>query len=80
VASEPKLNLDLPRARSSVFSGQGPRGLVPLLPPPPERKSKLTEGIEKSARPDCRTAHADKGVLGAVPLAADALSGKGCRW
>lgn len=55
-------------------------GLLPLLPAPPERKSKLTEGIEKSAKPDCRTAHADMGLLAVVPLAADAIRDKGCRW
>jgi len=79
-ASAPRLNLDLPRGRGGDLSGAGPRGLLPLLPPPPERKSKLTEGIEKSARPDCRTAHSGMGLLAVVPLAADAVKDKGCRW
>jgi hypothetical protein len=77
-ASAPRLNLELPRSRD--FQGMGPRGLLPLLPAPPERKSKLAEGIEKSARPDCRTAHSDKGLLGVVPLVGDAIKDKGCRW
>jgi hypothetical protein len=51
-----------------------------LVPPPPERKSALTEGIEKSAKPDCRKAYAGMGVLGVVPLAADALRDGGCKW
>jgi hypothetical protein len=77
-ASAPRLNLDLPRSRDS--SGMGPRGLLPLLPAPPERKSKLGEGIEKAGRPDCRTAHSDKGLLGVIPLVGDTIKDKGCRW
>ena len=78
-SAPPRLNLDLPGSRGSSFTG-APRGLLPLLPAPPERKSKLTEGIEKSARPDCRTAHSEKGLLAVVPLVGDAVSDKGCRW
>jgi hypothetical protein len=74
------LNLELPRSRGGDFSGIGPRGLLPLLPAPPDRKPKITEGIEKSTRPDCRTAHADKGLLGIVPLVNDTINDKGCRW
>jgi hypothetical protein len=55
-------------------------GVLPLLPAPPERKSKLGENMEKAGRQDCRTAHANAGVLAVAPLAADALSDKGCRW
>jgi hypothetical protein len=79
-ASAPRLNLELPRLRGGEWSGPGGRGLLPLLLPPPERKSKLTEGIEKAARPDCRTAHSDKGLLAVVPLVGDAVKDKGCRW
>ena len=79
-ASAPRLNLELPRLRGGELSGRGGRGLLPLLPPLPERKSKLTEGIEKAARPDCRTAHSDKGLLAVVPLVGDAVKDKGCRW
>lgn len=63
------------------MNAQGSRGALSLMPPPPPRKSKLTEDLEKAARPDCRDAHRDKGLLAAVPLAAAALgSDKGCRW
>ena len=79
-ASAPRLNLELPRQRGGAWSGQAGRGLLPLLLPPPERKSKLTEGIEKAARPDCRAAHSDKGLLAVVPLVGDAVKDKGCRW
>jgi len=79
-SAPPRLNLDLPSSRGGQLAGQGPRGLVPLLPAPPERKSKITEGIEKSTRADCRTAHADMGLLGVIPLAADTVRDKGCRW
>jgi hypothetical protein len=63
------------------MGGTGSRGALNLMPPPPERKSKLAQDIEKAAKPDCREAYAKMGVLGALPLAADALKkDPGCRW
>jgi hypothetical protein len=73
------LILDL-HPRSGPTLSRGSLGLLPLLPAPPERKSKLTEGMEKAAKPDCRTAYSDKGLLAAAPLAAAAIGDKGCRW
>ena len=78
--SAPRLNLDLPRARAPELPQRGQRGALNLLPPPPERKSKLTEDIEKSAREDCRKAHQDMGLLAVVPLLRDAARDKGCKW
>lgn len=72
------LNLALPRANGPT-ARQGP-GLLALLPAVPETKSKLEKGIEDAQREDCRKAHADKGVLGAIPLALDSARGKGCKW
>jgi hypothetical protein len=79
-ASPARLNLDLPRPRGGEISPLGSRGLVNLLPLPPEVKSKLGDDIQKSARPDCRTAYAGQGLLGTVPLLADAVRKDGCRW
>jgi len=80
-ASAPRLNLDLPRQRGGELSRQGSRGVLPLLPRPPERKDKLAEDIEKSAKPDCRTAYGGLGLLAVVPLAVDAVKQDGgCRW
>jgi hypothetical protein len=50
------------------------------MPHPPETKSKLTEGIEKAAKPDCRQAYAGMGLAAVVPLAIDAARDKGCKW
>jgi hypothetical protein len=76
------LNLELPRSGSAGPMGaQRPPGLLPLLQAPPERRSRLSEEIEKAGKADCRTAHADKGLLAVVPLAGSVLGGdKGCRW
>jgi hypothetical protein len=80
-APAPRPNLEPPRAAASALgSGSGSRGLLNLMPPPPERKSKLATEIEKAARPDCRTAHAEAGLLAVVPLVRDAVRDKGCRW
>jgi hypothetical protein len=79
-ASGAPLNLDLPRARAPELPNLGTRGPLNLLPPPPERKSKLAEEIEKAKRQDCRTAHADKGLLSVVPLVTDTVRDKGCKW
>jgi Meckel syndrome type 1 protein len=78
-ASAPRtpLNLSLPRGDASAKRGSG---LVDLLPPPPERKSKLEQSLEDAANKDCRKAYAGAGILAAVPLAIDAVRGKGCKW
>lgn len=78
-----RLQLDLPRGRPGPpGAGSSVINVLPWVPPPPEPRSKLGEAIEKSARPDCRTAHAGQGLLGAVSLLADAVKAadKGCRW
>ena len=80
-ASAPKLNLELMRPPGSQYFRDGSRGALQLLPAPPERKSKLAEDIEKAAKPDCRKAYGSLGLLGAVPLAADAIrDDPKCRW
>ena len=85
-ATPPPQPPSAPRADGS-FPARGPDTLRPgsssvlnLLPPPPEKKSKLATEIEKAAKPDCRQAYAGMGLLAAVPLAADAVRGKGCKW
>jgi hypothetical protein len=78
--SAPRLNLDLVRPRGGPISAQGSRGLLPMMPVPPDTRSKLADDLKNAAKPDCRTAYAGMGVLAAVPLAADALRDKGCRW
>ncbi len=75
------LNLSLPRG--GELSAQGSRGVLPLMPLPPERKSKLSESLEEAKRADCRKAYGESlGLLAVVPLAVDAVRGgtKGCQW
>ncbi|MCV2367486.1 hypothetical protein [Roseateles oligotrophus] len=81
-ANQPRLNLNLPRPRGGELSSRGSSGVLQLLPAPPERKSKLTEDLEKAAKDDCRKAYGEKlGLLAVVPLALDAAqANKGCRW
>lgn len=65
------------------MSSRGSSGVLDLLPTPPERKSKLSEDMEKAAREDCRKAYGEAlGLLAVVPLALDAAksNNKGCRW
>jgi hypothetical protein len=79
-ASAPRLNLELVRPRGGAISAQGSRGLLSMVPHPPEGKTKLADDLEKAAKPDCRTAYGGMGLLAVVPLALDAARDKGCRW
>jgi hypothetical protein len=79
-ASAARLNLDLVRPRGGMVSPLGARGLLPVVPHPPESPSKLARDIEKAGQPDCRKAYGGLGVLAVVPLVADAVRDKGCRW
>ena len=77
-ASAP-LNLNLTRPRGGEVSRDGGRSVLNLLPHPPERKGKLEEGIEKSAKKDCRDAYSGLGLLAVIPLVANAVTDK-CKW
>ena len=79
-ASAARLNLELVRPRGGPVSVQGPRGLLPVLPHPPEQASKLARDIQRAGQPDCREAYSGMGLLAVVPLVADAVRDKGCRW
>jgi len=79
-ASAPRLNLELVRPRGGAISAQGSRGLLQMLPHPPEDTSKLADDIAKAAKADCRKAYSSLGLAAVVPLAVDALREKGCRW
>jgi len=78
-ASAPRapLNLSLPRGD---MSAKRSAGVIDLIPPPPERKSKLEQSVEEAANKDCRKAYGGAGLLAVVPLAVDAVRGKGCKW
>ncbi|WP_457424181.1 hypothetical protein [Roseateles sp. P5_E7] len=71
------LNLSLPRGD---MSAKRSTGLIDLIPPPPERKSKLEQAMEDATNKDCRKAYSGAGILAIVPLAVDAARGKGCNW
>jgi hypothetical protein len=68
------------RPRGGMISSQGSRGLLQMVPHPPEARTKLAEDIEKAAKADCRKAYGAMGLLAVLPLAADAVRDKGCRW
>jgi hypothetical protein len=51
-----------------------------VVPPPPDKKSKLAEGMEKAVKPDCRTAYADLGLLAVPPLVVSSIGNGPCRW
>lgn len=79
-ASAPPRPLNLALPRSAGPTARRSPGLLELLPALPDTKSKLEKAVEDTARDDCRKAHADKGILGAIPLALDTARGKGCKW
>lgn len=82
--ASPHLDLDAVRnmARESGRSAY-PRpapAANALATPAGENDTPLARAIGKAARPDCRTAHADAGLLALAYLAKDALLDKGCKW
>jgi len=78
----PRLNLNLPRdMRGGALPSRSSSGLLNLVPPPPERKSKLEESMEAAGKKDCRKAYGEQlGLLAAIPLALDAARKNGCKW
>ncbi|MFG6487806.1 hypothetical protein ACG04R_14070 [Roseateles sp. BYS78W] len=71
------LNLSLPRGE---MSARRTPGVMDLIPPPPDRKSKLEQSVEDATKKDCRKAYEGMGLLAVVPLAVDAARDKGCKW
>jgi len=53
---------------------------VDLAPRTPAEPSALAKGIARSARPRCRDAHADLGLLALPFLLADTVRDDGCKW
>jgi hypothetical protein len=78
-ASAP-LNLDLHGGGSGPSLGRTRSGLVPMLPAPAEKKTQLETDLEKAQRAKCAEAYAGNGLLAVIPLAKDAVTGKGCKW
>ena len=76
------MRLDLHGAGNGPSLGRTRSGLVPLLKAPPDDadKSKLAKDLEKAGRADCKEAYQGAGLLAVVPLARDAVTGKGCKW
>ena len=68
------------RAREIASEATSARGILPALPPPPERKSKESTALEKAVKPDCRTAYAGMGLLAVPVLVASTIGDGGCRW
>ena len=54
--------------------------MMDVLPSPPDKESKLSKDIDKASREDCTKAYADAGLLAVIPIAKDAVTGKGCKW
>jgi len=76
------IDLDAARKRAREIAGEATstRGILPALPPPPERKSKESTALEKAVKPDCRTAYAGMGLLAVPALVVSTIGDGGCRW
>jgi hypothetical protein len=78
-ASAP-LNLDLHGGGAGPSLGRTRSGLIPVLPAPVEKKTQLETDLEKANRAKCADAYSGAGLLAVIPLAKDAVTGKGCKW
>jgi hypothetical protein len=74
------LNLDLAKPRGGEIARDASKSVLNLIPPPPERKSKLATDIEQAAKKDCRTAYAGLGLLAPLGVAVDVARDKLCKW
>jgi len=84
-ATVPRIDLEATRKRAREIASEPPgsRGLLLVVPTPPDvakRKPTLAEGIAKAAKPDCRDAYAELGLLAIAPLVASTIGNGGCRW
>jgi hypothetical protein len=78
----PRIDMEAARQRAREIASEttSTRGILPALPPPPERLSKEGNALEKAIKPDCRTAYAGMGLLAVPVLVASTISDGGCRW
>jgi hypothetical protein len=78
----PRIDMEAARQRAREIASESTstRGIVPALPPPPERQSKESHALEKAIKPDCRTAYAGMGLLAVPVLVASTIGDGGCRW
>jgi hypothetical protein len=77
----PTRHFDFDRARDVARDfNRGVARTVEFEPPPAERVTPLGRAIQKAAQPDCRDAYAALGLLGLIPLIADTVMDRGCRW
>jgi len=61
--------------------GRGRGGADGLgTPMRPSRSEQFGQALERARRADCRGAYAGLGLLAVIPLAKDAVTGKGCKW
>jgi len=51
-----------------------------MLSAPPDHPSQLSKDIQKAAKPECGQAYAGAGLFAVLPIAKDAITGKGCKW
>ncbi len=84
-AAVPRIDLEATRRRAREIASESPgsRGLLLVVPTPPDtvkRKQTLAEAIAKAAKPDCRNAYAELGLLAIPPLVASTVGNGGCRW
>ena len=78
-ASAPRLDLSLPRT-GGPLARQGVKGMLDVLPVPPDKKTRLEQEVDAAKRADCRRAYEQAGILAVVPLVLDTARGKGCTW
>jgi hypothetical protein len=83
-AREPRFDLERAREIAQEFNRGPSRGVtgrpIDLGAAAQERVHDLGRAIQKAAQPDCRDAYAALGLLGLIPLIADTVLDRGCRW
>lgn len=80
----PVVDLAAARREARLIAREESKNLVtlparkPVVDPNGDRQ--VVDPIENARRSDCKTAYAGFGLLAAIPLLKDAVTGSGCKW
>jgi len=80
IESRPYLDLDALKRLARKNAHEPEKKQLQGVRPSIAESEKFAHAIADASRPDCRSAHADAGLLAPILMLKDALSNSGCKW